>query len=135
MLKWIFLYIFLISLLACATDRTVTQPPPTPVPSQGVVTSILQTLTHSEESGYTRIRLEGSEPISPPIDQVLPNPLRIVIDLPNADLRKVKEPIKIDNGTVGELWVTQYDDKGRVEIHLTQAANYNISREGRMMRR
>jgi type IV pilus assembly protein PilQ len=133
MLKWIFLYIFLISLLACATDRTVTQPPPTPVPSQGVVTSILQTLTHSEESGYTRIRLEGSEPISPPIDQVLPNPLRIVIDLPNADLRKVKEPIKIDNGTVGELWVTQYDDKGRVEIHLTQAANYNISREGRVL--
>ena len=132
-LKWIFLYIILISILACATDRTVTQPPPTPVAFQGVVTSILQNLSYSEESGYTRIRLEGSEPISPPIDQVLPNPLRIVIDLPNTDLRKVKEPIKIENGTIGEVWVTQYDDKGRVEIHLIQAANYNISREGRIL--
>ena len=56
-----------------------------------------------------------------------------MIDLPNTDLKKVKEPIKIDNGTIGEVWVTQYDDKGRIEIHLTQTANYNISREGRIL--
>jgi type IV pilus assembly protein PilQ len=35
----------------------------------------------------------------------------------------------VDNGTVGEVVTTQYDDKGRIEIGLTQVANYNISKE------
>jgi type IV pilus assembly protein PilQ len=56
-----------------------------------------------------------------------------VIDLPNFDLKKVKEPIKIDNGTIGEVWVTQFDDKGRIEVYLTEPANYNISREDRVL--
>jgi type IV pilus assembly protein PilQ len=132
-MKWFFLPILFLSILACATDRTVTQTPPSNVPSQAVPTSILQTLSFTEEAGYTRIRLEGSEPLSPPIYQVLSNPLRIVIDLPNTDLKKVKEPVKIGNGTIGEVWATQYDDKGRIEIHLIQMANYNITREDRIL--
>ena len=128
--KRILLPILLISVLACATDRTVTQPAPTAAPSQAVSVSTVQNLSYTEEGGYTRIRLEGSDPIAPPFYHVLPNPLRIVIDLPNTDLSKIKEPMKIDNGTVGEVWATQYDDKGRIEIHLSQMADYNISREG-----
>ena len=132
-MKWVFLPILFLSILACATDRTVTQTPTSNVPSQDVTPSVLQTLTFSEEAGYTRIRLEGSEPLSPPIYQVLSNPLRIVIDLPHVDLKRVKEPVKIENGTIGEVWATQYDDKGRIEIHLIQMANYNITREDRIL--
>ena len=133
MWKWMILPVLLISVLACAADRTLTQPAPTTAPSQPTPVSVAQALTYTEEGEYTRIRLEGSEPIAPPFYQVLPNPLRIVIDLPNTDLAKIKEPIKIDNGTIGEVWATQYDDKGRIEIHLAQMANYNISREGRVL--
>ena len=35
----------------------------------------------------------------------------------------------MENGTIGEILTTQYDDKGRIEIGLTQVANYNISKE------
>jgi type IV pilus assembly protein PilQ len=37
----------------------------------------------------------------------------------------------VENGTIGEITATQYDDKGRIEIGLTQVANYNISKEDR----
>lgn len=130
MWKWMILPVLLISILACATDRTLTQPAPTTAPSQPAPVSVARSLTYTEEGEYTRIRLEGSEPIAPPFYHVLPNPLRIVIDLPNTNLASIKGPVKIDNGTVGEVWATQYDDKGRIEIHLAQMANYNISREG-----
>ncbi len=131
--QWVFLLIFLISILACATDHPLPQAPPSAIPPQGTSASVLQNISYSEEGSYTRIRLEGSEPFAPPVYQLLPDPLRLVIDLPNVDLRKVKEPIKVENGTIGEIWATQYDDKGRVEIQLTRSANYNIQREERVL--
>jgi len=65
----------------------------------------------------------------PPFYKFLTDPLRIAIDVPNIDLKEIKEPIKVDNGTIGEIVATQYDDKGRIEIGLVQMANYNISKE------
>ena len=131
--QWIFVHISLISILACATNQPVSQTPQPSVPPKVASASVLENLTVSEEGGYTRIRLEGSEPITPPVYQLLTDPSRLVIDLPSFDLKKVKEPIKIDNGTIGEVWVTQFDDKGRIEVYLTQPANYNISREDRIL--
>jgi len=55
--------------------------------------------------------------------------LKIAIDVPNIDLKQIKEPVRIDNGTIGEVSATQYDDKGRIEIGLVKMANYNISKE------
>ena len=131
--KWIFVHISLISILACATNQPLLQTPQPSAPPKVASASVLENLTYSEEGGYTRIRLEGSEPITPPVYQLLTDPSRLVIDLPNFDLKRVKEPIKIDNGTIGEVWVTQFDDKGRIEVYLTQPANYNISREDRVL--
>src|SRR5665647_976982 len=131
--KWIFVHISLISIFACATNQPVLQTPHPSAPPKVASASVLEKLTYSEEGGYTRIRLEGSEPITPPVYQLLTDPSRLVIDLPTFDLKKVKEPIKIDNGTIGEVWVTQFDDKGRIEVYLTQPANYNISREDRVL--
>ncbi len=131
--QWIFVHISLISILACATNQPVLQTPPSSAPPKVASASVLKNLTYSEEGGYTRIRLEGSEPVTPPVYQLLTDPSRLVIDLPNFDLKKVREPIKIDNGTIGEVWVTQFDDKGRIEVYLTRPANYNISREDRVL--
>jgi type IV pilus assembly protein PilQ len=123
----------LISILACATNQPVLQTPQPGAPPKIASASVLENITYSEEGGYTRIRLEGSEPITPPVYQLLSDPSRLVIDLPNVDMKKVKEPIRIDNGTIGEVWVTQFDDKGRIEVYLTQPANYNISKEDRVL--
>jgi type IV pilus assembly protein PilQ len=117
----------------CATDQSAVQTPP-PEPAQPVVKpSVIEKITFQEEEKYTRVLVVGSEPIDLPFYKLLTDPLRIAIDIPNADLGGIREPLKIDNGTIGDVVATQYDGKGRIEIGLTRMANYNVSKEDRVL--
>ncbi|MGO8988942.1 MAG: type IV pilus secretin PilQ [bacterium] len=122
--------VFLLFLITgCATENASVQTSK-PEPSAPVTkVSTIQKITFVEEENYTKIQIEGSEPIASPFYKLLSDPLRIAIDVPDIDLRQIKSPLKIDNGTIGEILTTQYDDKGRIEIGLLQMTNYNISKE------
>jgi type IV pilus assembly protein PilQ len=122
------LFLFLIT-TGCATQKAVMETPKPETSPPVAKLSTIQKISFSEEENFTKIKIEGSEAIPPPMYKLLSDPLRIVIDVPNIDLRQIKSPLKIDNGTIGEVLTTQYDDKGRIEISLLQMANYNISAE------
>ena len=133
MFHWMLLTVFLLFFNRCATTQTAVQTAPAETAAPVVKTSVIQKLSFQEEERYTRVLVEASEPLDLPFYKLLTDPLRIAIDIPNVDLTPIKEPLKIDNGTVGEVVATQYDGKGRVEIGLTQMANYNISKEDRTL--
>jgi len=117
-LKVAFGVIFLLFLTNCASEKPLTQTakPMTPAPVAKV--SVIQRITFNEEENYTRVRIEGSEPIGPPFYKLLTEPLRIAIDVPNIDLKEIKSTLKIENGTIGEVMTTQFYDRGRIEIGL-----------------
>ncbi len=121
--------VFLILITGCATKSALkqTSKPETQAPVAKV--STIQKVSFTEEDNYTRIEIQGSETIAPPFYKLLSDPLRIAIDVPNIDLRQIGSPLKIENGTIKEVLATQYDDKGRIEISLSQMTNYNISKE------
>jgi type IV pilus assembly protein PilQ len=121
--------VFLLLMTGCAAEKAVMQTPKPETPATAAKVSIIQKISFTEEENYTKIQIEGSEPIFPPFYKLLSDPLRIAIDVPNIDLRQIKSPLQIDNGTIGEVLTTQYDDKGRIEISLLQMTNYNISKE------
>ena len=129
MLKTVSLVVILFFAISCASKKTLIQTPPPEGQAKVAKVSMIQKISVVEEESYTRIHIEGSETIAPPFYKLLTDPLRIAIDVPNVDLKQIKGPIKVDNGTIGEIVTTQYDDKGRVEIGLAQMANYNISKE------
>jgi type IV pilus assembly protein PilQ len=121
--------VFLLLLTGCATENALMQTPK-PDPSVPVVkVSTIQRVSITEEENYTRIQIQGSETIALPFYKLLSDPLRIAIDVPNIDLKQIKSPLKIENGTIGEVLTTQYDNKGRIEISLLQMTNYNILKE------
>lgn len=129
-LKMIFWIIFLLLITTgCATKKAVIETPKPETSPPVANVSIIQNISFTEEENFTKIKIEGSETITPPFYKLLSDPLRIAIDVPNIDLKQIKSPLKIDNGTIGEVLTTQYDDKGRIEISLLQMANYNISTE------
>lgn len=127
--KVISLFVFWLFLNSCATSNTSIQSPPSDIPSRIAKVSLIQNISFIEEENDTRIQIEGSETLDPPFYKLLSDPLRIVIDISNIDLKRIKEPLKIDNGTVTEVLTTQFEDKGRIEIGLAQMANYNIFNE------
>jgi len=129
MLKMISLGAILVFAISCASQKSAIQAPPSETQAKVLKVSTIQKISFIEEENYTRIYIEGSETIAPPFYKFLTDPLRIAIDVPNIDLKQIKGPIKVDNGTIGEIVTTQYDDKGRIEIGLVQMANYNISKE------
>ncbi len=130
-------FITLISLVisSCATGGDVIKTPseasPVAVSVAKANPSIIQKIAFTEEEKFTRVHIEGSETLPPPLYKLSQEPLKIVVDLPNIDLKQVKNGLKIDNGTISEVLTTQYDDKGRIEIGLLQMTHYNISREDR----
>jgi len=122
--------VFLLFIIAgCAGKNAVVQTPKPDTSAPVVKVSTIQKISFTEEQNYTRIQIEGSEPIAPPFYKLLSDPLRIAIDVPNIDLKQIKSPLRIENGTIGDVLTTQYDDKGRIEISLLQMTNYNISNE------
>jgi len=128
-------FITLISLVisSCATGGDVVKPPlETSPPSAAVAKanpSIIQKITFTEEEKLTRVHIEGSETLPPPFYKLSDEPLRIVLDFPDIDLKQVKNGLKVENGTISDILATQYDEKGRIEIGLLQMTRYNISRE------
>ena len=126
--------VFLLSIVAdCATQSSSVQAPKPEASASVVKVSTIQKISFTEEENFTRIQIDGSEPIASPFYKLLSDPLRIAIDVPNIELREVKSPLKIANGTIGEVQTTQYDDKGRIEITLLHMTNFNISEEGKSL--
>ena len=132
-LQFLLLIGFLVFFSQCATEQGAVQTPPPETAAPAAKSSVIQRVSFQEEEKSTRILVEGSEPIDLPFYKLLADPLRIAIDIPNVDLRGIKEPLRINNGTLGEVTTTQYDGKGRIEIGLSQMTNYNISKEGRRL--
>lgn len=114
---------------SCLTQEQFIQKERSQIESEEGKFSIIRNISYKEEERFTRIILEGSKDIQPFLYKLVENPLRIVVDIPNIDLRNIKGPLKIENETIGEVTSTQYDDKGRIEIFLKKLANYNIIKE------
>jgi type IV pilus assembly protein PilQ len=134
-LKVVFITLISFVMSGCATGGDVVKTPieasPPAVSVAKATPSIIQKIAFTEEEKFTRIHIEGAETLPPPFYKLSKEPLKIVLDLPNADLNQVRNALKIDNEIISEVITTQYDDKGRVEIGLLQMAHYNISRDGK----
>ena len=117
--------IFLIhTLISCARGPTK---PMAPEMVEGVPIKIKE-ISFREEPNYTRIIIEGSEPLKYTFFKLLTDPLRIAIDIPNGEFEVIPVPIKVNNGTLTQIDIGQYEGKGRIEIGLTKTVNYNITK-------
>ncbi len=95
--------------------------------------SCIQSISFKEEEKFTRIHIEADQTLPPPTYKLSQEPLKIVVDLPDIDLHRIRSSLKIDNGTITEVTTTQYDGKGRIEIGLLQTTRFHISREDRSL--
>jgi len=84
----------------------------------------------------SRVLIEGSRPFEYSATK-LENPLRVVVDLPEAQLGKLAGPIQVQDGIVNVIRNSQIDGPNkmgaRVEVGLEQNVDYNLLTEGNVL--
>ncbi len=113
------------SFVGCSVLRGPEKPTlPPPMREPVSITAI----TFSEEEEYTRVTIEGSREVMYEFLELLEDPLRISVKIPNASL-DVMTPIAVNDGTVTEIVAMKDGDSGRIDIGLVDRVDYNITQE------
>ena len=102
-----------------------------PVPGGGA--NIIGNIDVSDQDTATVLTIEGS---TPPVYTVykMTNPLRVVVDLTNADVSALSNSMAINNGVINTISVKTLKEAGssmgRIDIGLDKLVDYNASVQG-----
>jgi len=120
-----FLALVAAALVGCSARRGPEEATLPPVAKEPVA---IKGLTFSEQEGYTRVAIEGSRPIDYESIELLEDPLRISLEIPNATL-EVATPVSVNNGTVTEISGLTSGDRTKIEIGLADKVDYSLTQE------
>ncbi len=90
----------------------------------------IQAITPLESDTRTEIVIEGSDQILQYTSFQLTEPLRLIVDITDADLANFKEKIVVDKGPVVDITPSQVDNIARLEIALSQAVDTKVYQAG-----
>ncbi len=118
--------IILVSLIAvtfagCSKKAPVTQPQET--------LAVINKIEPRDVNGKTEILFEGTAPLHQYTSFQLTEPLRLVVDIANADLGTLKDKINVMTGAVTEITPSQKDNIARFEIGLSQPVDTKINQQ------
>ncbi len=83
-----------------------------------------------ETDGKTEIAIEGAEPILQYTSFQLSEPLRLVVDISDADIRKIQDKIAVNKGAILDIVPSQMDSVARLEIGLKQVVDTKLYQSG-----
>lgn len=90
----------------------------------------IQTITPRETDTRTEIEIEGSDQISQYTSFQLTEPLRLIVDITDADLANFKDKIVVNKGAVVDITPSQVDNIARLEIALSQPVDTKVYQVG-----
>ncbi len=94
----------------------------------------IQSITPTEKDGRTEIRIEGSDALLQYTSFQLTEPLRLVVDITDADLGQFKNKITVNQGAVIDITPSQVDNIARLEIGLSQPVDTKVYQQaGKLM--
>jgi len=90
----------------------------------------IQSITPRETDTLTEIVIEGSDQILQYTSFQLTEPLRLIVDITDADLANFKDKITVNKGSVVDITPSQVDNIARLEIALSQAVDTKVYQAG-----
>ena len=91
---------------------------------------LLNKIETRDVDGKTEIVIEGTEPILQYTSFQLTEPLRLVVDISEADISKFQSKIDVNSGAVVDITPSQKDTIARLEIALSQAVDTKVYQSG-----
>jgi type IV pilus assembly protein PilQ len=99
----------------------------------GAVVAITSIAPRDTDTG-TEIVIEGSGQILQYTSFQLTEPLRLIVDITDADLSQFKDKIVVDRGSVIDITPSQIDNIARLEIALSQSVDTKVYQsDGKLM--
>lgn len=86
----------------------------------------IQSITPTESDARTELAIEGSDAILQYTSFQLTEPLRLVVDITDADLGALKDKIAVNKGPVIDITPSQVDNIARLEIALSQPVDTRV---------
>jgi type IV pilus assembly protein PilQ len=115
--------IFLIT--ACASREKVK-----PVPTAATKNLVKKIAIEDSDDGK-RIIIEGEAPLAYTFFRLTPQPLKLVVDIPQTALApEVTTTLPVGDEVIQEIIVIQHDDDVEIAIHLNKLARYKVQKEG-----
>jgi type IV pilus assembly protein PilQ len=95
---------------------------------------LLNKIETRDVEGKTEIVIEGTEPILQYTSFQLTEPLRLVVDISEADISKFTTKIDVNSGAVIDITPSQKETIARLEIALSQAVDARVYQsDGKLM--
>ena len=90
----------------------------------------ITSISPRESDTRTEIVIEGSDQIVQYTSFQLTEPLRLIVDITDADLGTFKDKIAVNKGSVIDITPSQVDNIARLEIALSQAVDTKVYQAG-----
>jgi type IV pilus assembly protein PilQ len=87
---------------------------------------VINKIESRDVDGTTEIAIEGTEPILQYTSFQLTEPLRLVVDISDADVKKFQDKISVNKGAILDITPSQMDSIARLEIALSQAVDTKL---------
>jgi hypothetical protein len=106
-----------------------------PAPAQQQGTQVLLNRIEARDiDGKTEIVIEGTGPLLQYTSFQITEPLRLVVDISDADISKFTTKINVNSGAVVDITPSQKDTIARLEIALSQAVDTKVYQsDGKLM--
>ncbi|HLE41913.1 MAG TPA: type IV pilus secretin PilQ [Nitrospirota bacterium] len=91
---------------------------------------VIEGIEPREADGKAEIHVTGSGPIMQYTSSQITEPLRLIVDITDANIEKFQEAIAVNKGPIIDITPSQQDNIARLEIGLTQAIDAKIYPEG-----
>jgi type IV pilus assembly protein PilQ len=91
---------------------------------------VINEIESRDVDGKTEIAVEGTEPILQYTSFQLTEPLRLVVDVSDADIKKFQDKIIVNKGAILDITPSQMDNIARLEIALAQPVDTKLYQAG-----
>jgi type IV pilus assembly protein PilQ len=126
---WLLLLVSLVTVLFTGCGAKA----PASAQSQGTPV-LINNIEPRDVDGKTEIVIEGTGPILQYTSFQLTDPLRLVVDISDADISKFTKTMAVNSGAVVDITPSQKDTIARLEIALSQAVDTKVYQsDGKLM--
>jgi len=91
---------------------------------------MIESIEPREADGKAEIHVTGTGPIMQYTSSQITEPLRLIVDITDANIEKFQEAITVNKGPIVDITPSQQDNIARLEIGLTQAVEAKVYPEG-----